>query len=97
MNTKLEMKYLNEKKSMKLAYLLGAISYIIPLALHKFYLEQYGWAVLYIILISIGLLSPQSLEGALCTLVYSILMLVDIIKTSLDVKSYNEKLLDEYF
>lgn len=95
MNTKTLMQYDNRKKNKTTAYLLGALSMFIPLALHKFYLGHKDWAALYIVLFVTYLLTIGSAVGLLCSLIYTILMLVDVVKTSVDVDKHNNNLIEE--
>ena len=93
MNTNNYMQYDNQKKSKTTAYLLGAISWVIPLGLHKWYLGHTDWAVVYIILFTLSLLTTGSLL-LVFSLVYGILLLVDAFKTSIDVDNHNNKLIE---
>ena len=95
MNTKTLMQYDNRKKSKTTAYLLGALSMFIPLAFHKFYLGHKDWAALYIVIFITYLLTLGSAIGLLFSLIYSVLMLVDVVKTSFDVDKHNNNLIEE--
>ena len=93
MNTNNYMQYDNQKKSKTTAYVLGAISWIIPLGLHKFYLGHTDWAMVYILLFILSMLTTGSLLLVL-SLVYGILLLVDAFKTSIDVDNHNNRLIE---
>ena len=93
MNTNNYMQYDNQKKNKTTAYLLGAISWVIPLGLHKWYLGHTDWAVVYIILFILSMLTTGSLL-LVFSLVYGILLLVDAFKTSIDVDNHNNKLIE---
>jgi len=93
MNTNNYMQYDNQKKSKTTAYLLGAISWVIPLGLHKWYLGHTDWAVVYIILFILSMLTTGSLL-LVFSLVYGILLLVDAFKTSIDVDNHNNRLIE---
>ena len=93
MNTNNYMQYDNQKKSKTTAYLLGAISWIIPLGLHKWYLGHTDWAMVYILLFILSMLATGSLL-LVFSLVYGILLLVDAFKTSIDVDNHNNKLIE---
>ena len=100
MNFKQLARYDNEKKSTKVAYVLGLISWWIPLGLHKFYLGHQTTAVLYL---SFGFLTMYAMITAsqillacmtFLSIPYSISMAVDGITTRDYVKKYNSNLMD---
>ena len=100
MNIKQLAQYDNEKKSSTVAYILGAISWVIPMGLHKFYLghNTAGW-----LYVAFGLVTylvyvknnPTALFAmGILSIAWVISMLVDAFTTRGYVKGYNRKLMD---
>jgi len=89
------LQYDSRKKNKTTAYILGGISMFIPLALHKFYLGDFQWAAVYILLVVLSLMTVGTVLGGIFSILYSILMLCDVVKTSIDVDSHNNKLIEE--
>lgn len=93
MNTKDYMQYDNLKKNKTTAYLLGALSWVIPLAFHKWYLGEKGWAVVYILLLISSIVTVGTMLSGVFSILYTVLLLVDLVKTSIDVDNYNNELI----
>lgn len=95
MNTKTLMQYDNRKKNKTTAYLLGALSWIIPLGLHKWYLGHTDWAVVYVLLALTSILTVGTIASFIFSMAYTIFLLIDVIKTSMDVDKHNNNLIEE--
>ena len=100
MNFKQLARYDNEKKSTKAAYILGFISWWVPLGLHKFYLGHHITAGLYLAFGFLTLFATITVSQYLLiwmtflSIPYSISMAVDGITTRDYVKKYNENLMN---
>jgi TM2 domain-containing membrane protein YozV len=88
MNNKSMMLYDNQKKSVFLAYLLGA--FLGWLGVHLFYTENYLAGAIRLVC---GLLSPVL---GIFTIIFGLLMLYDLFATYFVVKDYNNKLIEKF-
>lgn len=101
MNMKQLAEYDNSKKSTTVAYILGFLTWFIPLGLHKWYSGQDTMAACYTgfgVLWFITLVS-QSEEMlyifTVATIPYSICMIIDAFTTRDHIKEYNNKLINK--